>query len=273
MISNISEYNQVALYGAGNHTQRLLNYMRDINREKNVCCIVTLEGGGELAGIPIVKLEKAISNYNIDAIVISSKVYEEVIYDRLKNNDLIDVPIIKIYNGELQETERSYSYYDKEGEFHSTVPMDHIQRYGWAQGFVINKDVVDMACGSGYGTHWMSMYAKSVVGIDISEEAIEHANKWHKTDNNRFICSDIINADVNIMADVVVSFETIEHIADEKGYLKKIQQILKPEGLFLVSTELNTGYTGISPIISMFFEFAYCFSSIHCLYTIYCKNK
>ena len=35
---------------------------------------------------------------------------------------------------------------------------------------------------------------------------------------------------------------------------------------------LNIGYTGISPIILTFLEFAYAFSSIHCLYNIYCKN-
>ena len=240
MLLQIDVYKKIAIYGGGKHTYKLLKYIRSLGKISNISCIITIEGGGMLEEIPIVKLHEAVEEYGIEVIVISSRIYEEIIYDRLCNADLQNIPIIKIYDREIDapETERSYAYYDENGIFHSDIPMNHLQRYGWVQGYITDKIVVDMACGSGYGSSWMSERARQVIGIDISKEAIEHANKWHAADNCRFICSDITKVELDILADVVISFETIEHIQDEEGYFKTIKKILKPGGLFFVSTPI-----------------------------------
>ncbi|HBA36664.1 TPA: hypothetical protein DCZ15_02195 [Candidatus Falkowbacteria bacterium] len=85
-------------------------------------------------------------------------------------------------------------------------------RYHWAQKLISQHDtVIDIACGTGYGTLLLADSCRSVVGADISSEAIQYANKHYKTrDNIDFVKSDI--ADFQGTADVVVSFETIEHI-------------------------------------------------------------
>ena len=63
---------------------------------------------------------------------------------------------------------------------------EHINRYQFAGGFVKKKKVLDLACGSGYGSKMLSSAgANNVVGLDISKTAIEYAeNKyWHANIN------------------------------------------------------------------------------------------
>ncbi|MFM7116190.1 MAG: class I SAM-dependent methyltransferase, partial [Planctomycetota bacterium] len=57
----------------------------------------------------------------------------------------------------------------------------HLARYRFASSYVSGKDVVDIACGTGYGTRLLceSGKAKSVLGIDIDDAAIAYARKKH----------------------------------------------------------------------------------------------
>ena len=55
---------------------------------------------------------------------------------------------------------------------------EHLIRYELAKEFVKDKTVLDIACGSGYGTKILAEAgAREVEGIDISEEAIISARK------------------------------------------------------------------------------------------------
>lgn len=85
-------------------------------------------------------------------------------------------------------------------------------RYRLAASFISKNDIVlDIACGTGYGTLMLAEKSLSVKGVDISETAIKYAKKHYKNKPNiDFIQSDLFG--FNELADVVVSFETIEHI-------------------------------------------------------------
>ena len=52
---------------------------------------------------------------------------------------------------------------------------EHWHRYGWAAQALKGLKVLDIACGEGYGSNILSKYAESVTGVDISDEAVEHA--------------------------------------------------------------------------------------------------
>ena len=68
---------------------------------------------------------------------------------------------------------------------------DEVIRYGEFTG---NERVVDLYCGVGSISLYISKYVKSVLGIEIVKEAIDDANynkKINKIDNAIFICSDV----------------------------------------------------------------------------------
>jgi len=53
----------------------------------------------------------------------------------------------------------------------------HLHRYAFALNFIERKDVLDLACGEGYGSLLMSKLSNRVIGVDIDSQIIEHAKK------------------------------------------------------------------------------------------------
>lgn len=87
----------------------------------------------------------------------------------------------------------------------------HIERYAMLRQWLWGN-VIDVSCGCGYGTHLVSKNpdVKSIVGVDISDEAIKWANEQFATDKCKFVKSSIEK--YNKPADVMLSIETIEHL-------------------------------------------------------------
>ncbi|OGW85952.1 MAG: hypothetical protein A3C35_07230 [Omnitrophica bacterium RIFCSPHIGHO2_02_FULL_46_11] len=113
----------------------------------------------------------------------------------------------------------------------------HMKRYVFAEPFCRGQEVLDVACGMGYGTAHLAAFAKKAVGVDLSQEAIVYAREHYQNTNTAFETMDASRLTFpNNTFDVVCSFETIEHLNDVEGYLCGIERVLKPEGIFLVST-------------------------------------
>lgn len=114
----------------------------------------------------------------------------------------------------------------------------HLNRYLNVKELCKGKKILDLACGEGYGSFMMSEWgAKEVVGIDISKEAILNAKKNFKNNNIKFINANV--EDLNFIEDnsfdLIVSFETIEHLSNPKIFLKEIKRVLMPEGSIVIS--------------------------------------
>lgn len=91
------------------------------------------------------------------------------------------------------------------------------------------KDVLDIACGEGYGSSMLADVAKSVIGVDIAEEAIAHASTQYAASNLAFRqgnAAEIPLEDASV--DLVVSFETIEHHDRHEDMLREIKRVLRP---------------------------------------------
>lgn len=113
----------------------------------------------------------------------------------------------------------------------------HLATYNFSLDFVKNKNILDFGCGSGYGSKIMSKKALSVIGVDISNNAIEYAKKNYSAENLTFLNINQINSlEFQKKFDVVTSFQVIEHVSNEKKYIETILRLLKPNGVFLVST-------------------------------------
>lgn len=126
------------------------------------------------------------------------------------------------------------------------VGLEHLHRYIFACQFVSGKDVLDIACGEGYGSAMLARTAAKVIGVDISDEAIEHARKRYLDSRLTFLtgsCAAIPLPDACI--DVVVSFETIEHHAQHKEMISEIKRVLRPNGLLVISCPEKHEYSDI----------------------------
>ncbi len=119
----------------------------------------------------------------------------------------------------------------------SMSSVEHLHRYALAADICGGKDVLDIASGEGYGSNLLAQAAKTVIGVDISTEAIDQAKAKYVRPNLRFLrgAADAIPLDSSSI-DVVVSFETLEHHDKHEEMLSEIKRILRPNGLLIIST-------------------------------------
>jgi ubiquinone/menaquinone biosynthesis C-methylase UbiE len=116
----------------------------------------------------------------------------------------------------------------------------HEARYVFASGFVRDKVVLDVACGTGIGTHYLlAEGAHSCLGLDIDRQALEYARAMYK--ECKFEECDATNLCVpDGSMDVVISFETIEHLKDQMKFLSECNRVLRPGGILVCSTPNRT---------------------------------
>lgn len=129
------------------------------------------------------------------------------------------------------------------------LSIEHLQRYMGIQEMVRGKRVLDAACGEGYGSCILAETAADVTGIDISKETILRAkSKYSAISNLSFVCGSIedLPAEDEIY-DMVVSFETIEHVPEEtqKKFLDEIVRVLKKDGILIMSTPNKKIYSDL----------------------------
>lgn len=115
---------------------------------------------------------------------------------------------------------------------------DHLQRYDYFKDFYKDKIILDAACGSGYGSEIMIKNgAKKVIGIDVDKNIIEKNKKKYHYSNLEFYelaCENI--RDLKVSFDLIVSFETIEHLKSPDEFIKQTYQVLNKDGLLIISS-------------------------------------
>lgn len=108
--------------------------------------------------------------------------------------------------------------------------MYHWQRYLFFRPWYAGRKVLDAASGEGYGTGYAAAFAESAVGIDVAADAVAHAQARYP--RAHFAVQDVATADY-AGADLVVSFETIEHLPDPLAFLTALRTC---SGTLVVST-------------------------------------
>ena len=110
----------------------------------------------------------------------------------------------------------------------------HVAVYDWIGERVAGRDVIDMACGEGYGSDILARSARHVTGVDANPDAYEHARAKYTRPNVSF-ARDLVETYAE-PADVVVFLQTIEHVQDPKAVLDHFRSLLRPGGMAYVST-------------------------------------
>jgi ubiquinone/menaquinone biosynthesis C-methylase UbiE len=114
----------------------------------------------------------------------------------------------------------------------------HKDRYVYASQFVEGRVVLDAACGTGYGADILAKAgAHKIFGVDIDYRSIRYAENRFGQENIEFIQGDVTNVPcLNNSCDVVISFETIEHVADDQSVVAEFARVLKTNGILIIST-------------------------------------
>jgi len=135
----------------------------------------------------------------------------------------------------------------------SDVTVEHLHRYAIANDFVLDKVVLDIASGEGYGSYILSENALEVIGVDIDVETIENAKRKYSKNNLKFLVgsADKIPIQSNSI-DVVVSFETLEHHDKHEEMLSEIKRVLKPDGVLIMSSPDKKYYSDLTGQVNPF---------------------
>ncbi len=127
--------------------------------------------------------------------------------------------------------------------------MEHIARYEFAAAHARGR-VLDLGCGAGYGTEIILDSAEDpdhvseVVGVDTSGESIRYASAMYGYLKAHFAVADIRDPKLPEQFgqfDTILCFETIEHLEEDEAVIQNIAQMLKPDGLLLISTPFGRG--------------------------------
>ena len=123
---------------------------------------------------------------------------------------------------------------------------EHWHRYAFALPFARGRRVLDAACGEGYGSALLAREASRVVGVDLSPDAVEHARARYGTVANlAFEVGDAtaLEGHDDASFDLVVSFETLEHVEQQARMLDGFARVLAPGGLLILSSPDKRTYS------------------------------
>lgn len=125
---------------------------------------------------------------------------------------------------------------------------EHWHRYVFARRIVQGRRVLDVACGEGYGTAMLAAGSAEVVGVDIDAASIAHAReRYGAIANVRYEVGDATALDFpDGRFDLVVCFETLEHLEAQQQMLAGFARVLTDDGLLIVSSPDRHMYSEVS---------------------------
>jgi 2-polyprenyl-3-methyl-5-hydroxy-6-metoxy-1,4-benzoquinol methylase len=167
------------------------------------------------------------------------------------------------------------------------VFQGHMEVYRFMAQFVTGKAVLDVGCGTGYGSDFLLRQgARTVCGIDYSRKAITYARKHFDSPGlaYRRMNAEVLEFPAQSF-DVVTSSENLEHLPHPEKNVAEIRRVLAPGGLLLLGTpnkEISSPGMKICPNIYHLREFTFedldallrrQFSSVHIFETTFAGEE
>lgn len=113
------------------------------------------------------------------------------------------------------------------------------ERYQYAEGYVRNRSVLDVGCGTCWG--WSHLRTPdSLTGVDYSADALREARRLGFAD--RVVCAELHQLPFPADSfDAILCLDAIEHvtIAAAREFLAECRRLLRPDGLLVLSTPLR----------------------------------
>jgi SAM-dependent methyltransferase len=245
---------RVALFGAGRHTREWLRAAGELPGP-DVAIIVDDHAVSDqtLAGISVVR-PSLLDEFDLDAVLISSDAHESAIAHRHPG-------LIRLYGrgdqprptlpDELawvglrpwRDIHWLLCNESERGDWSLPTRQTgrkwlHEARYLRALPYVAQKRVLEIGCGTGWGTAMLARKGRAarVLGIDVCPQCVDYASRYHGQ-QAKFIAASALNLPAaNHSFDVICYFEVIEHLPDGVAFFKECQRVLTPGGLLIFST-------------------------------------
>ncbi|MFM5008870.1 methyltransferase domain-containing protein [Aeromonas sp. R9-2] len=155
------------------------------------------------------------------------------VYEKIRKNSISSFPFSLL----LEERDLHMDMMRESGSRSDA----HIYRYKFACDYIRPGDrVLDAACGLGYGSHVIAHQskAKSVLGVDGSRFAIEYANATYADESTKYMegyLPDTLSSYSDASFDIIISFETLEHVENPESVLNEFYRLLSPGGRLITS--------------------------------------
>jgi SAM-dependent methyltransferase len=128
-------------------------------------------------------------------------------------------------------------------DFPSENFSNHKKVYLFFSQLASNKIVLDVGCGTGYGTAILAEHAAQVIGIDNSKSAIRFAKRrYPKVDFRQMNAQQLRFPDG--FFDLIFSSENFEHLPDQASHLRELRRVLKKDGLCFIATPNPEAFAG-----------------------------
>jgi O-antigen biosynthesis protein len=128
-------------------------------------------------------------------------------------------------------------------DFEDANFINHRKVYLFIAQLVTGKVVLDVGCGTGYGTAILADSAKHVTGIDYSPAAIRFAKeRYSRLDFRVMNAQQLLFPDASF--DFVFSSENFEHLPDQAAHLVELRRVLKIGGICFIATPNPEAFVG-----------------------------
>jgi SAM-dependent methyltransferase len=127
------------------------------------------------------------------------------------------------------------------GEVNPDLWAEHFSRYVFAARFATAKHVLDIGCGTGYGTAELAKHASAAVGIDVAADALDYARLHYPNAHFEQAPASALPFPGQSF-DLITAFEVIEHLSDWRQLLAEARRVMRHDGIFLVSTPNKSYY-------------------------------
>jgi SAM-dependent methyltransferase len=126
-----------------------------------------------------------------------------------------------------------------------TQHVVNLSGYVWAArqlGPLEERCVLDLSCGTGYGSDYLGACAGRIVGIDCAPDVVAKCRADYPRSNVSFLAMDACAlAFRDASFDCIVSQDTIEHVQDDSRFVSELTRVLKPNGVLVIFTPHGKG--------------------------------
>ena len=110
-----------------------------------------------------------------------------------------------------------------------------LQAYYEAESY-IHGDILEPGCGEGRGIELLAHKSKSYMALDKIQSVIDKLKPRFPNVEFRSTFFPPFTELKDNSFDVVISFQVIEHLKDDLGFLKEIHRVLRPGGKAIITT-------------------------------------